>query len=191
MVEHKCNSMNNAVKQVKGNIPINNNLLNKYLNVREIFDNEKNLCNDEIYISSKAIDFVEIDFYNFNITQLKNIANQIFSKYNSCNGFYNINDKIVVSKSGINESVEKKFNNRAQRNLLKEHLIILSNLGNIIEYSKLINQALNMKNNFDINYWNYYIAYLNIDGNKYMLVFDVRSMKDGQNQYRVQRLEKI
>ena len=119
------------------------------------------------------------------------MAYSIFKKYNSKSIFENDGNKITVSKSGINESIEKIFNNKIQRNLLKEHLQVFSDLGDIIEHATLVNQTKEAKNRSNINSWNYYFDGLNINNELYHLEFDVRSLDTGENQYRVQRLEKI
>lgn len=90
----------------------------------------------------------------------------------------------------VHESVNKIFNSRTQRNLLKEHLYIFLNLNKILSGSKLINQTKENKGRVDINYWNYYFNKVNINGQEYNIAIDVRAMKDGTNQYRVQRIEK-
>ena len=174
----------------KNNIPIDNKLLNKYKNVKDIFNNEFDNYDGNIDLKNEISEIENSNLSNLKISDLKQLANTIFSKYNSTNNFVNNGNEIVVTKSGINESIEKIYNNRRQRNLLKEHLQVFSDLGDIIEHAKLSNQASNIKNNPDITHWNYYIDGLNILGESYKLVFDVRSMKDGQNQYRVQRLER-
>lgn len=125
-----------------GNIPIDENLFNKYVNVREIFDN-------------------------------------VVFEYDNC---------IIVSRHLI-ELKGKDLNNMKVKDL-KEHLQVFSDLGDIIEHATLVNQTRETKNRENINSWNYYFDGLNIDGELYHLEFDVRSLHNGQNQYRVQRLQK-
>lgn len=192
---NQTNSESNYVKEEKllyskGNIPLDANLLNKYKNVKDIFNNEFDNYDGNIDLKNEISEIENSNLSSLKIPDLKQLAYTLFSKYNSTNNFVNNGNEIVVAKSGINESIEKICNNRIQRNLLKEHLQVFSDLGDIIEHAKLSNQALNIKNNPDITHWNYYIDGLNIFGESYKLVFDVRSMKDGQNQYRVQRLER-
>lgn len=177
------------IRQVDGNIPINQDLFNKYPTVREMFDNEIVNYDGVVNINEKISELEHIDFNN--LKELKKQARDIFYKYNNKTSFNNNGNIITVNNSGINESIEKIFNNRKQRDLLREHLLVFSDLGDIIEHSKLSNQTDNRKKerNPDINYWNYYLDGLKINGRQYKLEFDVRSMKDGQNQYRVQRLE--
>lgn len=76
-----------------------------------------------------------------------------------------------------------------QRNYIKEHLIVFANLNLVIENAILVNQVLEHKSRSDIFYWNYYVTYISIANNLYVVEFEVRSMLDGQNQYRIQRLE--
>lgn len=61
-------------------------------------------------------------------------------------------------------------------------------MGKIIENAILVSQAKERKNRDDLLYWNYYLDNLIINGRKYFLEFDVRSMEDGYNQFRVQRI---
>lgn len=100
------------------------------------------------------------------------------------------NYEIKISKTGIDESIEKIFNSKYQRELLDIHLLVFLNLGNIISKAKLVNQAKELKIRSNINYWNYYFIKLIINKKVYYLEFDVRSMDSGENQYRVQRLKK-
>lgn len=178
------------INQTKGNIPINQELLNKYANVKEIFTNERNNYDGNVKINNDIVELSNFDINKINIGDLKKLANDIFIKYNQKNTFENAGNKIVVNKSGINESIEKIYNNRTQRSLMKEHLQVFSDLGDIIENATLVNQTKETKNRENINYWNYYFDGLEINNELYYLEFDVRSMENGENQYRVQRLEK-
>lgn len=112
---------------------------------------------------------------------------KIFKEFNAKTVFLNDGNKIIVSKSGINESVEKIYSNKEQRNLMKEHLYVFSVLGSVIEHATLVNQTRERKNIYS---WNYYFDGLIINGDLYHIEFDVRSLHNGQNQYRVQRLQK-
>ena len=191
------NNINNAIvpvdisqiKQTKGNIPINQELLNKYSTVREMFDNEAVNYDGKVNLNTSLQELKYIDLSNIKVEDLKSLARDIFYKYNNKNKFNNNGNIIIVNNSGINESIEKIFNNRKQRNLLKEHLQVFSDLGDIIEHAKLVNQSTEIKNRKNINSWSYYFDGLNINDKIYKLVFDVRSMDNGENQYRVQRLE--
>ena len=177
------------IKQTKGNIPINEQYLNKYASVREIFDNESNNYDGKINVRTDLDDVNNIDLKNIKIDDAKKLAVNIFDKYNNKKVFNNNGNLIEVSKSGIEESVKKIFSNQTQRNMLKEHLKVFSDLGDIIEHANLVNQATELKDRNGINYWNYYFDGLIIDNKTYSLEFDVRSMDSGSNQYRVQRLE--
>lgn len=171
----------------KGNIPVDKKLLSKYDSVKRIF---KNTNLDKNYI--KMIDIPNFNKFNLDsikIEEFKKLCNSIFNEYNNVNYFLNNGNKIYVSKSGINESAQKIFNNRLQRNYIKEHLIVFANLNLVIENAILVNQVLEHKSRSDIFYWNYYVTYISIANNLYVVEFEVRSMLDGQNQYRIQRLE--
>lgn len=175
-----------------GNIPIDKDLFGKYKTVREKFDNETVDDIKTIIINDKLSDFINNNLGNIKINSLKLYVQNIFYKFHNQSVFINNKSKIIINKSGLNESIEKIYNNRTQRSLLYEHLLVFSNLGNIISTSKLVNQIKNIKEtaNPDIRYWNYYLGNININGIDYKIEFDVRSMQDGQNQYRIQRLEK-
>lgn len=178
------------IRQVPGNIPIDQKLLNKYASAKEIFDNEVDNFDGKVNIKTNIQELNNVDVSSLKSKEAKELAYEIFKKYNSKSIFENNGNKITVSKSGINESVEKIFNNKKQRNLLKEHLQVFSDLGDIIEHATLVNQTRETKNRENINSWNYYFDGLNINGDLYHLEFDVRSLHNGQNQYRVQRLQK-
>ena len=113
-----------------GNIPIDRNKLNKYKNVREILDNEQD--NNEIMINTKIKEIEELDIKNLDNSNLKKLAKDLFDKYNTNKFYYNNENKIFITKSGIDESITKIINLPKQKRLLKEHLIIISNLGLII-----------------------------------------------------------
>lgn len=178
------------IRQVKGNIPINQELLNKYYTVKEIFENETDNFNGDVNIRSDISELNNLDVLSLNPKEAKKIAYDIFKKYNSKTVFENNGNKITVSRTGINESIEKIFSSANQRSLLKEHFKVFSDLGDIIEHATLVNQTREIKNRQNINSWNYYFEGLTIDGEVYDLEFDVRSLESGENQYRVQRLQK-
>ena len=180
---------NIPIKQTKGNIPINKDLLNKYNSVKEIFNNESNNYDGNVKVKNDIIELHGVDIDNLSSNETKKYAKEIFKKYNSTNVFINNNNKITVTLGGIEESINKIFASKTQRNLLKEHLLVFSDLGDIIEHATLVNQNREIKDRNNINLWNYYLDGLEINDKKYKLEFDVRSMKDGTNQYRIQRLE--
>ena len=175
----------NFTDKAKGNIPINQSLLNKYKNVEEIFNNEKN--NYDGAINVKTID---IDVKGKNVTELYHDAVKIFDDNHSTNTFENEGNQIKVTHADIKESINKIFNDRQQNKYLKEHLQVFSDLGDIIENSRLVNQTEENKNRKKYNTWNYYYNGLNINNELYDLEFDVVSRADGENHYRLQRLKK-
>lgn len=178
------------VKQVKGNIPLDNKLLNKYANVKGIFDDASRILSesDEIKIHY-CPELIYVNISNIQIFEAKLIANMIFNKYHMKNIFINEDNKIIVSKKGINESIVKIYHNRVQRDLLKEHLTVFANLDIVIKSAKLVSQTLERKGRHETIYWNYYLDKLYINNKCYFLEFEVHSMKNGQNQYRIQLLE--
>ena len=179
------------IKQTKGNIPINQELFKKYANTTELFADSKNNYNGEVEIKNNINEIENVDINNSKISEIKNIAKNIFEKYNEKNYFINDNNKIFVNKTGIDESITKIFESRQQRELLKEHLLVFSDLGDIIEHAKLVNQVPEAKGRNKYNSWNYYYDGLKINNELYNFEFEVVSMANGENHYRVQKLEKI
>lgn len=178
------------VKQVKGNIPLDNELLNRYASVKYMFEDASRILSesDEIKIYY-CPEIIYVNISTIQIFDAKLIANRIFNKYHMKNIFINDGNKIIVSKKSINESIVKIYHNRVQRDLLKEHLAVFANLEIIIKNAKLVSQTLERKGRRETIYWNYYLDKLYINDKCYFLEFEVRSMNNGQNQYRIQRLE--
>ncbi len=180
----------NDIKLAKGNIPINENLLNKYSNVKDIFSNERNNYDGNVNVSNNIDELNDIDISKMTNTEIYHKAVEIFGNHHNTNAFINDGNKIIVSNSDIKESINKINNNSLQRKYLKEHLLIFSDLGDIIEKSNLVNQTLENKNRENNKIWSYYLNGLNINGSNYLFEFDVISKENGENHYRVQRLEK-
>ena len=181
--------MNNKINITKGTIPIDKKLLNKYQTTSDIFKEHTNNYENKINIKTNTLDLEDIS--NLKISTIKSLAKEIFQNNNQTNNFYNDGNKILVNKTGIDESITKIFESRQQRELLREHLLVLSTLGDIIEHSKLVNQAFEGKGRTKYNSWNYYHSKLAIENNLYNFEFEVVSMANGENHYRVQKLEKL
>ena len=173
----------------KYNIPINEKLLNKYSNVREIFDRESNNFDGIVDVNKKISELDDISINNMSVEELKKLACLIFEKHHPTNKFKNCGNIIVVYRSGIGESIEKIYYNKNQRKLLSEHLKIFSDLGDIIEHATLVNQVIENKKRQKYNSWNYYFDSLKIGKKIYYLEFEVVSMDSGENHYRIQRLQ--
>lgn len=62
-------------------------------------------------------------------------------------------------------------------------------MGDIIENSKLVSQGPETKNRGKYKLWTYMYDNIEYKGNTYSLIMDVASMGDGENHYRLQRLE--
>lgn len=170
------------------NIPLEDKLLNKYARVQDIFDDETNILRNDKKILNIS-NFLNINVLNLKdlkVENLKAMAWHIFNEFHNINVFRNDMNYIVVTKHGIEESVEKIFYNRFQRKLCLEHLLVFSKLGYIIENAILVSQTFERKGRADLLFWNYYLDIVCINGKFYLLEFDVRSMKDGSNQYRIQ-----
>ena len=65
---------------------------------------------------------------------------------------------------------------------------IYSELGKIIEKSKLVNQVIENKGRWKYKYWNYYVCNAVINNKKYLVEIDVVTTIDKINNYRVHRL---
>ena len=178
------------IKSVKGNIPINYSLFGKYKSVSEIFNKERINHSYKLSDNKIIIDLKNIDINNVNSKRIKELAYNILKKYNNLLKFKNNNNLIIVNRRGIYKSIEKILSSKKQRDLLLEHLIVISNLGYIIEHANLVNQTKENKTRININSWNYYYISLTINNVMYDYIFDVRSMDSGENQYRVGRLLK-
>lgn len=174
----------------KGNIPIKEELYQKYPDYKSIFNGERNNYDGNIEVNEDISGI--LDNYDLsNMKSAKEAAINVFNTFHKNNIFTNDGNKIEVSKDGVRESIQKIFESEKQRNLIKEHMQVFSDLGDIIEHADLVGQASNTKpeERPGVNSWNYYFDGLNINGKKYSLEFEVRSMDNGNNQYRVQRLE--
>lgn len=170
----------------KSSIPINKMLLNKYSDVEEIFKKEK-INKKSIHIKNIKI-LENININELNVENLKRLAILIFNKYHNVNIFENEGYKIHINKTGINESVQKIYFSKKQKIYLKEHLLIFSNLGKIIEQGILINQVYERKGRVKYKSWNYYVSKVSINNKEYMLEFEIVTMKNLKNVYRIQRL---
>lgn len=165
----------------KGNIPINNKLLNKYNSAEEIFKCEKSKSKNKIFVKNDIKELNNINLSNMKIKEIKNLAYHIFGNHHTNLEFINAGNKILVNRSGLNESIEKIYYNRLQRELLEEHLLIFAKLGKIIERAILVNQVYERKNRIKYNSWNYYVEGIIISNKEYILEFEVVSMSNGKN----------
>lgn len=170
---------------IKGNIKLKKELLNKYSNLEEIFKKE-----DMSNKNSIKLNLLDIDIKNKKSNEIYHIATEIFNSYHNKKVFINNKNKIQVTNQDIKESINKIFNDRLQNIYLKEHLSIFSKLGVIIENAKLVNQTIENKNRSKYITWNYYFSNLKINDDLFLIEFDVVSRVDGENHYRVQRIEK-
>ena len=173
---------------VYGNITLSDELLDKYNCVKEIFSKEKSIdC--KIEIENNVIDKLSLSLMNK--TDIYHEAVNIFKKNHISNTFINNGNKIIVSNTDIKESINKINNSSLQRKYILEHLIVFSQLGKIIKNAVLVNQTLENKNREQYKFWNYYLIYLKINDKDFLLEFDVISKNNGENHYRLQRLEEI
>ncbi len=188
---NKVDKVWSKIKVTKGNIPIDLNLLNKYPGDREIFDSIDINSKEVLKVPSDIEELHNIDINNLNIKEIKKIAKQIYNKYKIKNLYTNDGNKILIGNTGIDESISKIFENgKNQKKLLKLHFITFYYLGKIIEHGKLINQCNEIKGREKYCSWNYYYDILDIDDEIYTIVFAIVSMDNGENHYRLQRIEK-
>lgn len=172
------------------NIPLNDVVFNKYKNVNEIFKSERLDEENGYYVMSKLK--IEKEFiFNLSNTDIYHFAVIIFKKYHNINIFNNNRVDIIVSNTDIKESINKINNNSLQKRYLKEHLIIFSDLGNIIRNEILVNQTLENKDRSQNKLWSYYLIKLVIENVEFLFEFDVIYKENKENHYRIQRLEKI
>lgn len=154
--------------------------LEKYRSAKEIFQNA-----DVKKILTLTSKYSFSNLNNLSIKELKKLAKFIFTTNHSQNVFQNI----IVNKSGIDECIEKIYNNKIQRDLLKQHFIIFENLGTIINNAELVSQHTELKKRKNIKYWNYYLAKVKINKIIYKVLIDVRVMKNYKMQYYLHRIE--
>jgi hypothetical protein len=180
-----------VIKMVKGNIPFNQKLLNKYKNVTEMMEKQINNYDGIVKIKDNIEELKNVNLDKMSSGEIKKLAIDIFEKYNNKKSFYNNENKIEVSNGDIKESIQKIFGNGYQKKLLNQHLKTFSELGNIIEHATLGSQNIENKENNNRKenlLWSYYLDGLRINGNDYLFEFDVVSRDNGENHYRVQRL---
>lgn len=183
--------MYNNYKQKRHNIPIDESFINKYINVKDIFYNEKQKQHCTI---SLKYNFKEINSINFKSikpkesTKYKEFAIYLYEKYNTEHNSNNSNNIIDITRDGIRKSIDTIFKSKDQLNMIKQQLIVLVNLNKIITHSILVNQSKENKNRIKINHWNYYFSKVKINNRIYYIELDIRSMSNGLNQYRVQRI---
>lgn len=91
----------------KGNIPINDKLLNKYNSAEEIYESEKYKKKHKFFIKSDIKELNSINLSNMKIKDAKDLAYYIFVNYHTNFKFVNDNNIILVNRSGINESIKK------------------------------------------------------------------------------------
>ena len=177
--------MENAIKySTERSIPINKSIFNKYESVGEMFN----------FVTVNCEKSMRIDLIDFNLelknTYIYHLAIDVFRRKHNSNVFFNNGNAIYVTNQDIKESINKICNDRMQNVFLRQHLSIFNNLGEIIEKSILVNQALEVKGRMKYITWNYYFNTFYIEDIKYNIIIDVVSRCDGQNHYRLHRIEK-
>ena len=192
----QVNKVNLPTVEKKGNIPINKEVLNKYNNTNEMMNSEVNNYDGKVDVkdSSQIEELKNVDLKNMNQTSIYHLATDIFDKYNNTNTFENDGNKIIVSHADIKESIKNIYNGN-QIKYLKEHLQAFSDLGDIIESATLASQNIETKKDVQKSHqnntiWSYYLNGLKINGDTYLFEFDVVSRENGENHYRVQRIQK-
>ncbi len=173
------------IELVKGNIPIVPELLNRYKSVNEIFEYE-NVYKNFLTLDDNIL--AGINLTDCSISDIKSMSIDLFFNNHLIKSFILDESVIIVTKSGIRESIENIYRSRRQRDYLREHLIIIYNLDKVIQNACLVNQCAEKKGREKYNSWNYYVVHLLISGRLYVLEFEIASMNNGENHYRVQNL---
>lgn len=180
------------MKKVEGNIPIDKSKLNKYINAKDLFIKEYNKSlksKENIRIMNNKIkDLNDIELSKLTLTNSKKLAIELFNNYSNKNIFLNNKNKIIVNNEDIRESIAKIYSDKRQKCYLKEHLLIFTNLGLVIEKGILVSQNYEIKNRKNYNSWNYYVENVKINDKLFLLEFDVVSRSDDENHYRMHRL---
>lgn len=162
--------------------------INKYQNITDaIFDcvnNIKNISYTNIKIN-KSIMFTDYS---------KELQTNIFSKakqeFNNIgkNVFKNNNDIIYVSNGDIKECVAKIIRNTEQKRLLSLHMLLFSNLDKIISKGIKIASAKETKGRYQNLKWDYYIVFIIIKREKYIVEFDTLLRERNEQHFRLQRI---
>lgn len=170
------------------NIKAEDKYLSKYNNVSEILNNQSSPINYEIneeYLKNGEISKEEA----------KDLARKSYFDNNK-GAAYNNGKKILVSNADIAESINKIYRNPQQTKLIQEHLLVMKHLNEIIKKAEKVNQNIEQKKSVQKTHernvlWTYYLDGVKINNKDYKVVFDVVSRNDGENHYRLQRLEEI
>ncbi|MCI7241067.1 MAG: hypothetical protein MR550_00775 [Bacilli bacterium] len=91
----------NEIKYNQGNIPIKLNLLNKYENVREIFDNESNKIKRSINLKNDIVELKNIDIKKLDSKKVKGFIKKEFRKSSNDSIIINNASKIIITNGGI------------------------------------------------------------------------------------------
>ena len=105
--------------------------------------------------------------------------------------FNNNNDIIYVSNGDIKESIAKTVRNSEQKQLLKEHIAIFSNLDKIIETAEKINFAPEVKSRIKYQIWNYYATAIKINNIRYITEIDIVIKENNEKHFRIMRIYKL
>ena len=161
---NKIISDDSKIKFTKGNIPIYEYLLNKYTNVSELMNCNIDNYDGKVNIFDDLEELRNVELNTMGKSDLYHLATIIFIKYNNRRMFVNVGNEIIVSNGDIKESVNKIVHNIGQLSYLREHLLVFSDLVDIIESAVLTGQTVENKNREDNNIWNYYLNGLKING---------------------------
>ena len=174
------------IELVKGNIPIVPELLNRYKSINEIFEYE-NVYKNFLTLDDNIL--AGINLTDCSISDIKSMSIDLFFNNHLIKSFILDESVIIVTKSGIRESIENIYRSRRQRDYLREHLIIIYNLDKVIQNAYLVNQCAEKKGREKYNSWNYYISKVCVNGQLFTLEIEIVSILNGENHYRVQRLK--
>ena len=181
-------SAENTIKWVKGNMPIDNKLFNKYNNVELIF--KQGTVKRATRITPRISETNLLKVKTMSENEVYHLAVKIVKNNNDKNIFLNNKQRIIISNGDIKESINKIYRSKFQRIYLLEHLEIFANIKTVIKNATLVSQSTETKNRVDNTIWSYYLTSIIINKTRYLVEFDVISRKDGENHYRVQRIQK-
>ena len=166
-----------------------------HANATELIKNETKKAEQNFHtsINIKPIDKLsEINFKKIGENEYIKLSKEIFKENISKRIFHNNNTNINVKVilADIKESAYKAYNNKLQKEYLKEHLEALSQIDKIIQKGIEVSQNSELKNRSQYKSWHYFSSQAIIESKPFLIQFDVTQQDDGYH-FRLQRLVKL
>lgn len=166
-----------------------------YANATELIKNETKKAEQNFHtsINIKPIDKLsEINFKKIGENEYIKLSKEIFKENISKRIFHNNNTNINVKVilADIKESAYKAYNNKLQKEYLKELLEALSQIDKIIQKGIEVSQNSELKNKSQYKSWHYFSSQAIIESKPFLIQFDVTQQDDGYH-FRLQRLVKL